>query len=113
MSDEKRELMLPKNLMEVGDKLTITMKYVVPSLNAMFAMNHWQRAKARKLTAAAFASALSQNAIDFSTPTMLVPKPLWTASDMLESLNRTIQARLNTASLKRRLRKDSKKPSSP
>ena len=102
--------MLPKNLMEIGDKLTITVKYVVPSLNAMFAMNHWQRAKARKLTAAAFASALSQNAIAFSTPTTHAPRPLWTASDMLESLNRTIQARLNTSLARKKSRKALKKP---
>lgn len=110
MSEENAESLLPKNLMQVGDKMAITVKYVVPSLNALFAMNHWQRAKARKQTAAAFESALSPEGVAFLTPTTFAGKESLIVSAMREQLSRTIQDRLSMASHRKRLRKARKKP---
>ena len=104
--------MLPKNLMEVGEKLTITVKYVVPSLNALFAMNHWQRAKARKQTAAAFESALSPEGVAFLTPTISAEKASSIVCAMREQLSRTIQQRLTTSLARKKLLRERKKQSS-
>ncbi len=110
MSEDNVESLLPKNLMQVGDKMAITVKYVVPSLNALFAMNHWQRAKARKLTAAAFASALSPEGVAFLTPTISVERASLIVSAMREQLSRTIQDRSSIALARKKLRKARKKP---
>jgi len=110
MKDANVESLLPKNLMAVGDKMAITVKYVVPSLNALFAMNHWQRAKARKLTAAAFASALSPEGVAFLTPTTFAGKESSIVCAMREQLSRTIQDRSSIALARKKSRKARKKP---
>lgn len=112
MSEENAESLLPKNLMQVGDKMAITVKYVVPSLNALFAMNHWQRAKARKQTAAAFELALSPEGVAFLTPTTFAGRESLTVSAMREQLSRTIQQRLTTSLARKKLLKERKKQSS-
>jgi len=44
-------------------------KHPVPSLNALFAMTHWQRHREKKATLTALLSALSPSALAYSMPT--------------------------------------------
>lgn len=47
--------------------IKIVVLHPVPSLNKLFAMNHWQRSRERKATRAAFMSALRATAKDSLT----------------------------------------------
>lgn len=66
--------------------ITITLHgYKVPSLNALFAMNHWQRRKEKQKAQAAFMSALRHSAQGSLTP-ITSPQNFWSiAADTLAS----------------------------
>lgn len=112
MSEENAESLLPKNLMQVGDKMVVRLKYTIPSLNKLFALNHWGRAKERKVAAAALESAFSQGEAAFSIQTTSPASVSLIISAMRESLSKTMRTRLSIASLRRKSRKAAKKLSS-
>lgn len=49
--------------------LKVVVQRKVPSLNALFGMNHWARKKEKEKTQSALLSALDPSATDCSTPT--------------------------------------------
>mgnify|MGYP003639519899 CR=1 FL=1 len=65
-------------------RINILVKYRLPSLNALFGMNHWQRTKEKKAEQAAFVSALRHAAIASSIPTISAPSILSMLCDTAE-----------------------------
>ncbi len=66
-------------------KIKLVVHYRVPSLNALFKLNHWQRAKERKKAHLALLSALGLSAIGYLTPTTSAQNRSLTASATLAS----------------------------
>lgn len=64
-------------------KLKLVVHYKVPSLNRLFKMNHWQRAKERSKAHLALLSALSPTEPSYLTQTTSAQKALSTAFDTL------------------------------
>lgn len=80
----------------------IVIPYRLPSLNALFAMQHWQRIKEKKKAQANFESTLRGAAAGKSTPTMSFQSTCSTASAALDSYLTTMQTLSNSRSRKPR-----------
>jgi hypothetical protein len=83
--------------------LIVRVPSVTPSLNALFSMNHWQRATAKKKIQAAFISALRQEENDLLTPTISFSNTTLTASAMLEQFQMTVKAMSQSKLTKKKL----------
>jgi hypothetical protein len=71
--------------------LTLTIPGRIPSWNALLAMGHWQRAKAKKKIQDEFISALSLSANASAIPTILVRSGCSTLSGIAELFEMTRQ----------------------
>lgn len=71
--------------------LTIRIPAVTASLNALFAMNHWQRMKEKKRIQAAFISALQSAGSGYSIQTTASESTQSIASAMLECFQTTVR----------------------
>jgi len=89
--------------------LTLIVHHPVPSLNALFAMTHWQRHREKRATLDALLSALSPSALDCSMPTTWWEDRsiLRTAYDTL-ALYRAMQKRRSALKSDRKRSKPSK-----
>lgn len=72
----------------------LSVLHPVPSLNALFAMNPWQRRKEKLATQRAFMSALQASGVDSLTLTTFVRSTLLIASGMPASSKMTVQPTL-------------------
>jgi hypothetical protein len=88
---------------------SVTVDLAVPSLNQLFAMNHWDRAKHRKQVAVAFKSALLALDTDSLTKIINVRKVLLTNCDTSNSSPMTLRNSWSIKSRKRKSRKAKKK----
>ena len=83
-------------------KIVLTIRHPVPSLNALFGMSHWARLREKKKIQAAFAYALLALGEDSSTRTTWPPSILSTASDMLASFGMTGRKTSSSKSARKR-----------
>lgn len=94
---------------QLPPNLLLVIRHPVPSLNALFGMQHWQRVKEKKATQAAFLSALRALDAELSTQTICAGSTRWTASAIQEFCE-TIE-RQKSSSLQRKKRSLEKKKS--
>lgn len=86
--------------------------YKIPSLNALFAMNHWGRTREKKKAQSALSSALRRSGHASSTLTICAPNTSLTQHDTCDS-SKTIRQRTSSSkSFNKKFRKLIKKPSS-
>lgn len=83
----------------------------LPSWNQILAMQHWNRAKFKSDSMAAFESALRACAADSSTKTTFVKNTLSTAADTLASYRATLLAKRKLKSAKGSARRGKRKRS--
>lgn len=81
--------------------LKLVVKYRVPSLNRLFAMNHWERAKERRKAHLALLSALSPTDTRYLTQTTSAQRALSTAYGTLALYLATGRKTSNSRSRKR------------
>ena len=89
--------------------LRINLKYKVPSLNRLLAMNHWQRHREKKVARSAFELWLRACAADYSTKTISAPSTSSISFDMAEYCATILLTLSKSKSDKRRSKQKTKK----